>query len=210
MTASADTGAVGSYVQSLTVPPDVAQADFRALLAALAEPGTLTTITPPAGVPAALAVAAGLADVEVPVCVLTGAGTEHWTQALQLATSAPSARLEDARMIVALRSPSVDEVAALPRGDALHPELGARLILTVAGLTVAEDTGTGTVLALAGPGVPGSRRIRVSGPPSEVFHALAAVNTAFPAGVDTFLVAADGTVAGLPRSTRISIENGED
>jgi alpha-D-ribose 1-methylphosphonate 5-triphosphate synthase subunit PhnH len=113
-------------------------------------------------------------------------------------------------MVVAVRPPSEDEVAALPRGDALHPELGARLILAVDGLSTPEGAGTGTVLTLTGPGVPGYRRIRAAGPPPEVFRALAAVNSAFPAGVDTFLVAADGTVAGLPRSAHISIDNGED
>jgi alpha-D-ribose 1-methylphosphonate 5-triphosphate synthase subunit PhnH len=192
-----------AYVRALTVPPDVAQADFRALLGALAEPGTLQTITPPDGVPAALAVAAGLADVEVPVCVLASDG-DH-AQALHLATSAPLVPLDRARMVVALRVPTVEEIAAMPRGDALHPELGARLILAVAGLS-----GAGTALTLTGPGVPDSRRIRVAGPPPEVFRALAAANAAFQAGVDTFLVAADGTVAGLPRSATISIENGED
>lgn len=200
--------AAGSLVRALTLAPDTAQADFRALLGALARPGTLETITLVPGVPPALTVAAGLADVEVPLCVLAEEPEEEQARALHLATSAPGAGLGEARMVVALRPPAEDEIAALSRGDALHPELGARLILAVTGLSDAD--GTGTALTLSGPGVPGTRRIHVAGPPPEVFRALAAANTAFPAGVDTFLVAADGTVAGLPRSAHISIANGAD
>jgi alpha-D-ribose 1-methylphosphonate 5-triphosphate synthase subunit PhnH len=221
MTASPDTTAagLGRFVHALALPPDTAQADFRALLAALARPGTLETITATPGAPPVLAVAAGLADVEVPLCVLTADGQDgrqddedqqDQARALHMATSAPVADLGDARLVAALRPPSEEEVAALRRGDALHPEHGARLVLAVDELSTLGDAGTGTVLTLTGPGVPGYRRIRVAGQPPEVFRALAAANTAFPAGVDTFLVATDGTVAGLPRSTRVSIENGEN
>lgn len=198
---------LATRVRALAVTPAAARADFRALLAALAEPGTITTTAPPADVPPALAVAAGLADVEVPVCVLSAPDDEHWARAFHLATSAPPAPLHAARMVVALRRPSEEEIAALPRGDALHPELGARLILAVSGLSA---TAGDTVLALTGPGVPGRRRLGVAGPPAEVFRALAAANADFPAGVDTFLIAADGGVAGLPRSGHIDVENGED
>jgi alpha-D-ribose 1-methylphosphonate 5-triphosphate synthase subunit PhnH len=198
--------------------PALAQADFRALLAALSRPGTLERIAPPADAPAALAAAAGLADVEVPLCVLAAPGDEHWAQALHLATSAPAAEPAWARIVVALRPPSEEEIAALPRGDALHPEHGARLIIAVGGLAAvpparassapkAQGERGHTVLALSGPGVPGTRRIEVTGPSPGVFRALAAVNTAFPAGVDAFLVAGDGTVAGLPRSAHITIDD---
>jgi alpha-D-ribose 1-methylphosphonate 5-triphosphate synthase subunit PhnH len=236
--------ALGTHVRAVARTPDMAQADFRAMLAALARPGTLERITPPPAAPAApaaLAAAAGLADIEVPLCVLAAPDDEHWARALHMATSAPPADLEGARMVVALRPPSEEEVAALPRGDALHPERGARLIVAVGGLLEGADPGPGgrrpaaseerehapahralpddgppggadrrgtTVIALSGPGVPGSRRIEVAGPPPAMFRALAAVNTAFPAGVDVFLVAGDGTVAGLPRSSHITIENG--
>ena len=200
--------AAGGLVHALTLTPDTAQADFRALLGALARPGTLETITLLPGVPPALSAAAGLADVEVPLCVLAEQAEQEHARALHLATSAPVAGLGEARMVVALRPPAEDEIAALSRGDALHPELGARLILAVTGLS--DTDGPGTALTLRGPGVPETRRIHVAGPPPEVFRALAAANTTFPAGVDTFLVAADGTVAGLPRSAHISIANGAD
>ncbi|MFI7614593.1 phosphonate C-P lyase system protein PhnH [Nonomuraea terrae] len=219
---------IGAYVRAVTPTAARAQADFRVLLDVLSRPGVLGRVGRGDG-PAALAVAAGLADVEVPTAVLTAPGEEHWAQALHLGTSAPPAAPQAARMVVALRPPAAEEVAALPRGDALHPEFGARLIAAVTALEgegpvpsapegegpvpsapeVAGARGPEVVLTLSGPGVPAARRLRVAGLPPEVFAALAAANADFPAGVDTFLVAADGTVAGLPRSTRIEIENGE-
>ncbi|MEW2360122.1 phosphonate C-P lyase system protein PhnH, partial [Spirillospora sp. NPDC029432] len=65
--------------------------------------------------------------------------------------------------------------------------------------------GDGVTLALSGPGVPGERRLTVRGLPAAYFRALADANAAFPAGIDTFLVAPDGTVAGLPRSVHLTI-----
>jgi alpha-D-ribose 1-methylphosphonate 5-triphosphate synthase subunit PhnH len=208
MTATAIPG-IGVYVRAVTLTAAQAQADFRVLLDVLSRPGTVGSVGCEEG-PAALAVAAGLADVEVSTSVLTAPGDEHWAQALHLATAAPPAPPEEARMVVALRPPSASEIAALPRGDAMHPEDGTRLIAAVATLAQDGPVESGVVLALSGPGVPGTRRLRVTGLPSEVFAALADANAAFPAGIDTFLVAEDGTVAGLPRSTRIEIENGED
>ncbi|GAA3540981.1 phosphonate C-P lyase system protein PhnH [Nonomuraea rosea] len=204
---------IGAHVRAVTPTAAQAQADFRALLNVLARPGVLDAVGRSGG-PPALAVAAGLADVEVPTAVLTAPGEEHWAEALHLATSAPPAAQDTARMVVALRPPTAAEIAGLTRGDVMHPEHGTRLVAAVtaverAGQPVPGAEGPGVVLALSGPGVPGTRRIRVTGLPRAVFEALAEANADFPAGVDVFLVAQDGTVAGLPRSTRIEIENGD-
>ncbi|MBB6548369.1 phosphonate C-P lyase system protein PhnH [Nonomuraea rubra] len=222
MTVTAVQG-IGVHVRAVTPTAAQAQADFRALLNVLSRPGVLDVVGRGEGPghgegrgesrgegPVALAVAAGLADVEVPTAVLTAPGDEHWARALHLGTSAPPAPPERARMVVALRPPAAAEIAGLTRGDAMHPELGTRLVVAVDGL--GQDSGNvpgAVVLTLSGPGVPGTRRLCVTGLPRDVFEALAAANAGFPAGVDTFLVAQDGTVAGLPRSTRIEIENGD-
>ncbi|MGV9386371.1 phosphonate C-P lyase system protein PhnH [Nonomuraea sp. NPDC003707] len=209
MTVTAVQG-IGVHVRAVTPTAARAQADFRALLNVLSRPGVLDAVGTGDG-PPALGVAAGLADVEVPTAVLTTPGEEYWARALHLATSAPAVPPHEARMVVALRPPTSAEIAALTRGDALHPELGTRLVAVVAGLgeSVPGQDGPEVVLTLSGPGVPGTRRLRVTGLARDVFEALAAANAGFPAGIDTFFVAQDGTVAGLPRSTRIEIENGE-
>jgi alpha-D-ribose 1-methylphosphonate 5-triphosphate synthase subunit PhnH len=201
----------------------------------LARPGLTARLTAApcegGGAPAATIPAACLADVEVPLAVIGAAGLrEPWAQALALVTGAPVAEPQDARMVLALSPLTADEVAALPRGDALHPELGCRLVQAVDGLYEARpsengpyesgpsggrrDGGAaagGVTLRLRGPGVPGERFLTVAGPPPEFFGALAEANAAFPAGVDTFLVAPDGTVAGLPRSVQMTTATaGED
>jgi alpha-D-ribose 1-methylphosphonate 5-triphosphate synthase subunit PhnH len=200
---------IGVHVRAVTPTAARAQADFRALLNVLSRPGVLDAVGRGDG-PAVLAVAAGLADVEVPTAVLTAPGDEHWERALHLGTSAPPAPPHEARMVVALRPPTAAEIATLTKGDALHPEFGTRLLIAVEGLSQAAGNVPGeVVLTLSGPGVPGTRRLRVSGLARAVFEALVEANADFPAGIDTFLVTPDGTVAGLPRSTRVEIENGE-
>ncbi|MFI0356144.1 phosphonate C-P lyase system protein PhnH [Actinomadura sp. 9N407] len=197
-------GGIGWAAQAVRRSPSQARRDFRSLLDVLARPGLTARLVPSPDVPAATVPAACLADVEVPLAVIGG---EDWARALALATGAPAADPENARMVLALRPLTPAEIAALPRGDALHPELGCRLVQAVDGLSEGPDAG-GVVLTLNGPGVPGERRLTVKGMPAESFHALAEANAAFPAGTDTFLVAPDGTVAGLPRSVRMTIENG--
>lgn len=88
------------------------------------------------------------------------------------------------------------------RGSSATPELGARLFLAVA-------AGPGVGLRVAGPGVPGARRVVVEGTPGEVFVALAEANAGYPAGIDAWLAAGDGSVVGLPRSSRVTIEEDE-
>ncbi len=59
-------------------------------------------------------------------------------------------------------------------------------------------------LVLAGPGIPGARRLGVSPLPEALVPALAANRALFPRGVDLIL-AAPGAVVGLPRSTTVTI-----
>jgi alpha-D-ribose 1-methylphosphonate 5-triphosphate synthase subunit PhnH len=149
-------------------------------------------------------------------------GVRGWGAAVHAVTNAPRTELEFARTVLALRRVTADEVRRLPRGDALNPERGARLFAAVAGLEAEGSEQDGSApggpapagapadadavpLRLTGPGVREERLLTVRGLPAGVFTALAAVNDAFPLGVDTFLVAPDGSVAGLPRSTRIVV-----
>lgn len=204
MPAAAPRGA-GAMAGALRRTPAQSQRDFTVLLDVLARPGKRAALRVPDGVPPAALAAAGLVDVEVPLHVLADGTRDgaRWAEAVHAAGNAPRSELEFARTVLALRPVTPDEVARLPRGDALDPERGARLFASVAELT---DGRGGVRLRLAGPGVPGERVIGVRGLSAEVFTALAAANSGFPLGVDTFLVAADGTVAGLPRTTRVRLE----
>jgi hypothetical protein len=61
------------------------------------------------------------------------------------------------------------------------------------------------VLQLRGPGVDGTRRVLVEGAGRELFEALSGANSAFPVGIDTWLVDKEGRLVGLPRSTTIEV-----
>lgn len=197
--------ATGQLVCSLIRTPEQSQRDFRALLHALARPGTLhrldLAVAPPS-VPAAAVAAAGLADVEVSMAVLAQDG-DPAAAALHAATGAPAVSLLRADLVVALRAPEPAEVRALRQGVPLHPEHAARLIIAVSGLG---GPAADLTLQLRGPGISDTAVLGVSGLSVEVFDELAFAGQ-FPCGVDTFLVADDGTVAGLPRSVEIHALN---
>ncbi|MEU4657536.1 phosphonate C-P lyase system protein PhnH [Streptomyces sp. NPDC023723] len=192
-------------VRDLRRSPRRSQRDFTALLDVLARPGRVRRLDAPAGAPAAAVAACGLIDVEVPTHVLTGPNPDDaaWAEAVHAATGAPRADLPDARTVLALRPLTAADVAALHRGSPLDPETGARVFARVAAL---DGPGPHDVrLSLTGPGVPdGTERVlAVRGLSAGTVSALADANAAYPAGVDLFLVADDGSVAGLPRSTRV-------
>lgn len=174
--------------------PRQAQATFRAILSALAEPGTVQPLAaaarPPAPLPAeAGAVLLTLADHETPVFLAPAfAGAAAW---LGFHTGAPvTAARAEARFAV-LDTP---DPTGFPLGTDAYPDRSATLIVPV-------RLG-GTPFVLRGPGIPGERRIALSLAPS--FAAVAAANRAlYPRGVDVVFVA-DGAVVGLPRTTEVA------
>ena len=194
-------------------PPESQQA-FRALLDALARPGrvvrlpeSLTERMPPALVPAA-----ALADVEVTVAVVTGCH-DDWADAVLQATGARIAPFTQAEMVVFRRAPSATEIVALERGDATSPERGARVSIACRSLSTpgtAMAAGSGLTLSLRGPGVEGTAHVVVDGLRPDALEALADANRSFPAGVDAWLVADDGSVVGLPRSAKVIAQPEDD
>jgi alpha-D-ribose 1-methylphosphonate 5-triphosphate synthase subunit PhnH len=174
---------------------DTAQRTFRAVLDALARPGLPATLPRAGDVPAALLPVLALADLDTPVCVLGDSADGAWADALATATSAPVAPLGAAGLVAALRPLAAGELAAVRTGSAAAPEEAALVTLAVAGLD------GGRRLTLSGPGVPGTRAVAPRECPADLVAVRAA--TPFPAGPDLLLVAPDGSVLGLPRSTRI-------
>lgn len=177
---------------------DTAQRAFRVVLDALAHPGVpaaLPAVPPPGDVPTALLPVLALADLDTPTCVLGDTAAGAWAAALGTATSAPVAALGSARLVAALRPLVTGELGAIRTGSAEAPEEAALVALAVPALD------GGPALALAGPGVPGTRTVAPRGLPADLVTTRAA--TAFPAGPDLLLVTPDGAVLGIPRSTRI-------
>lgn len=179
---------------------------FRAVLEALSRPGKVVDL--PAGVatsvpPAAVPVLA-LADLDVSVATFEVGDGPMWASSIRSVTGCRLAPAADADMILAERPPTADEVSSLRVGTAHAPERGARLFVRCDAITEG-STSAGTTIRIKGPGASAGRTITVIGVGGDVFGALAAANRAFPAGVDTWLVAGDRRMVGIPRSSRIDV-----
>lgn len=221
-----DAGTIADAAARARLEPDASQRTFRALLDALARPGEPASIPDDAapGLPRPLVPVLALADVDVTVAILDDAvAADRWHDVVRTATGARRVPAPDAQMVVALRTPLAREVAGLRRGAAEVPELGARLIVACRAVIPAADPpppSTPAVLRrspssappptvdleLRGPGVPDVRRVRVVGIGADVLASVGASNGDYPAGVDTWLVADDGTIVGIPRSVAIVVE----
>jgi alpha-D-ribose 1-methylphosphonate 5-triphosphate synthase subunit PhnH len=183
--------------------PADAQQVFRTVLEALARPGTpmalpteLLSVLAPAVTPIV-----ALADSTTGVCVLENPGG-RWADAIATATAAPIWPAEMARLVVGLRPVSDDEVRGFTRGSARAPEDAALVALGVRDLHGGPRKWT-----LSGPGVCGSATVAPRGVPAGFVAARADAVAAYPAGIDILLVADDGRVVGLPRTTTIDEEN---
>lgn len=157
------------------------------------------------------------------------AGRTAWDEIVRVATNAPRAALADARLVAALRPLAPAEFASLRIGTAAAPEDGALACLAVAGIAIVDganaeleawagdarekdarassgrsrgDSGR-LLLRLSGPGVPGTRAIIVTGLPAGFAAARRGLVAGFPAGADLLLIAPDGAVTGLPRTTSV-------
>jgi alpha-D-ribose 1-methylphosphonate 5-triphosphate synthase subunit PhnH len=178
-------------------PVGQTQAAFRALLTALSEPGRVLVLPapPPAGLPvgpAALAILLTLADADTPLwldAAATSAGPYLRFHTGAVLVREPGA----ARFALVADCSSCPPLRAFALGSDDYPDRSATLVLEVEGL--AEDG----PLRLAGPGVPGSRGLSVTGLPAGFVAAWADLRTLFPRGLDVLLACGD-RVAGLPRT----------
>ncbi|MCD9586325.1 phosphonate C-P lyase system protein PhnH [Streptomyces sp. 8ZJF_21] len=197
-------GASGTaeLVTAAKLRPAQAQGVFRAVLDALARPGTVARFPSdiPGAVPPTLLPVLALADLGTGVHVLEENGSRRWSDVVSVATDAPAVALEKARLAAAVRPVAAEEILRLPRGTADAPEDGAVLCLPVTALE-----GGPSVWRLSGPGVPGERDVAPQGVPDGFVAARAEAVAGFPAGADLLLATPDGRVMGLPRSTTITI-----
>jgi alpha-D-ribose 1-methylphosphonate 5-triphosphate synthase subunit PhnH len=186
------------------------QGAFRSLLDAVARPGTLVPLpeaTLPATVPPALVLPLALADVGVGIEVV-GPDAGRWLDLVTAATGARHRPLEAAEIVVDLGDDPRATITSVRRGRTEAPEEAARLALGCRRITAGHTPGCDVLVELQGPGIPGARRVALDGVPTAALRALRDVNRSFPVGVDTWLVADDHQVVGLPRSTRITLLDG--
>jgi len=178
-------------------PVEQAQACFRAVLDAMARPGTLRPagegLTPPAPLdPATAAVLLTLVDHDTRVWLdPTAAAGRDWL-AFHCGTGftdAPAA----AAFALALALP---DLATLSPGTHEQPETAATLILQVGSLTA------GARYRLRGPGLRGTSTLSVRGLPDDFATIWQRNRAGFPLGVDLVLCAGT-TLTALPRSVTV-------
>ena len=174
-----------------------AQASFRAILEAMSRPGRVqrvdARISPPAPLcSASAAVLLSLADADTPLWLDAGDAAAQW---LRFHCGAPiTADVQTARFVLACGA--APPLGALGAGTDEDPQLGATLIMQVAGLV------TGDGWRLTGPGIEREHRLRVLDAPSGFVPAWARNRALFPRGIDVLLCAGDN-IAALPRSVLI-------
>ncbi len=180
-----------------------AQAIFRRLMQALAEPGTMADfgrrVTAPSSlVPAAAAILAALADGDTSVWLPDPKGVDEaaalW---LRFQTGAPITT-DPATATFAVLPQGHDTVAwtHFAVGTPDYPDRSATLLLPVRSLTA------GAPLVLTGPGIETERTIAPAGLPAGFLPTLAENQSRFPLGFDLVLVAGAEAIA-LPRTTRL-------
>lgn len=199
-----------SSTAALRLDGQRSQQAFDCFLRTLAEPGSIHRL--PHGVvapdvPPVVTLALALADVEVMVSVDGDEGHPLATTVAAV-TGATIGPIERALLVV-LTDPTPELLGRCARGSALEPESGARVAVAVAGIDDGRasrtTSPTGTTVRLSGPGIPGSRTVRLAGVSPELVGALAAANRSFPSGIDTWFVDPTGTVTAIPRSSRCTI-----
>jgi alpha-D-ribose 1-methylphosphonate 5-triphosphate synthase subunit PhnH len=178
-------------------PVHDAQGCFRALLRVLAEPGTVATLTAidaPSLPSAAAAIALTLADRDAPVWLERSfADAAPW---LRFFAGAPIVTDPALASFVFAPAAQRPRLASLAQGDPAYPDRSGTLVLGVG--TLSAEPGW----RLSGPGIDGTREIRVDGIDPAFVAEWAENRARFPRGVDVLLVAGD-RVAGLPRTVQI-------
>ncbi len=184
-----------------------AQAAFRALMAAMAEPGTLRPLeadveAPEPLSPEAAAVMLTLCDADTPVWLDQRlAATPGLLQWIAFHCGAPvTAELMDAHFAFVSDARRLPPLGTFCAGTQEYPDRSTTLIVQLNRLS------GGEILQIAGPGIDGSREVSPHLLPARFTMDWAANRDLYPRGVDLVLVAPGG-LAALPRTTRI-LSNG--
>lgn len=184
-----------------------AQVTFRTIMQAFAEPGTLqtlpeatlATLEPPVGLSrGAAAILLALADFETPVHLEKNGGAI--AAFLRFHTGCPIVDAPAKSGFAHVADGAVfDDLGRYAQGTLEYPDRSTTLIIEV------ESLSQGTPLTLAGPGIAGTRTVRLSPIHPDLPQRLAENTALFPQGVD--LLFTDGrAIVGLPRSTRVTTE----
>lgn len=184
-------------------PVHDAQGVFRAVMDALARPGTIralaTGLEPPAPLTLELAgIALALADADAALWLDEGlVRNPAVAEFLRFHTGARIVEDPAEAAFALISDPAAcPEFGVFAQGTPAYPDRSATLVLAVSDLSDREGW------RLDGPGIRESARLAASPLPADSLGRLARNHAGFPQGVDLIL-AAPGRLAALPRSTRV-------
>ena len=189
-------------------PPLASQSVFRAIMDAMAQPGSIRPCASLARPPAPLSATAGavaltLCDHDTPLwldpALEASAGVRGW---LGFHCGSPLVRVPAEAHFALVANPA--ELIALEnfsQGTQEYPDRSTTLILQVASLS------EGRALLLEGPGIETSASLAPAPLPRHFCEQWRQNNARFPRGVDLILAAPEG-IACLPRTTRIRATEG--
>lgn len=181
-------------------PVHDAQRTFRAVLAAMARPGTVHAVAGLAEAPAPLspvmaAVALTLLDHETSAGLAGALDCREVQGYLAFHSGARTVAVEHAAYVLAAAVRPA--LAELQQGTPEYPDRSATLIVEAGRL------GSGKRVKLRGPGIKEVATFAASGLDAEFWREAAANNAGYPLGVDTIFCLEGGFIAALPRSTAI-------
>jgi len=171
-------------------PVDAAQA-FRAVMQAMARPGTTHVASAPSPEPVGAAMAAVLlclCDHDTPVWLAPSIDRDDVRDWVRFHTGAPLSGRAEAQFAFGTWAEMLP-LSDFAIGSPEYPDRSATLVVEVPDL--------GTAHTLSGPGIKGKARLTLPDP-----DAIKANRTLFPLGLD-FLLTCDDRVAGLPRTIEV-------
>jgi alpha-D-ribose 1-methylphosphonate 5-triphosphate synthase subunit PhnH len=180
-----------------------AQSTFRAVMEALARPGSVQPIAASVGTPAPMmhataAIALTLFDHDTPIWLdHRMAGAPVIAKWLRFHTAAPVTADASACQFALIGDGSaLPDLDGFSLGSNEYPDRSTTLILQV------ESLGEGPGYVLQGPGIDGTAILRATIAPGDLFERLAVNATLFPRGIDVVLVHHDA-ISAIPRTTRL-------
>jgi len=185
-------------------PVRTSQAVFRAVMDAMAHPGSIVATCGLAQAPqplglAAAAVALTLFDYETPMWLDAAlAQSPEIAGWLRFHTGAPCTHEPHQAAFAIIADPSrMPQFDAFSQGSMEYPDRAATLVLQVERLSA--DAG----LRLSGPGIRGSCALSAAPLPADFAARMRTNRALFPCGVDIIL-ASDTMLAALPRSVHVA------
>jgi alpha-D-ribose 1-methylphosphonate 5-triphosphate synthase subunit PhnH len=178
------------------------QRAFRAVLDAMAHPGSVVDVPGPEAAPyplhlAAATVCLALVDFDTPLWLDGGAGTDETRGFLHFHCGCPLVDEPGMARFALIAKPEImPGLLRFDRGIDESPDRSATLVVQVAAL----EAGRGR--RLTGPGIAGETLLEARGLPNGFWRGLRENHALFPRGVDVLLTAGH-RLAALPRTTLV-------